>query len=76
MSSAEIYKVVENTYRDINFAFANELAQICCTDNMNVMRLLELLIRIHELICYNQGQVLEVVAFLLIPASYLEIIHT
>jgi len=34
--SAEMSKVVENTYRDINIAFANELAKICRTDNMDV----------------------------------------
>lgn len=33
---AEMTKVVENTYRDINIAFANELAKICRSDNMNV----------------------------------------
>ncbi len=27
--AAEIEKVIENTYRDVNIAFANELAQIC-----------------------------------------------
>lgn len=34
--TAEMTKVVENTYRDINIAFANELAQICRADNMDV----------------------------------------
>ncbi|RKD76304.1 UDP-N-acetyl-D-mannosaminuronic acid dehydrogenase [Sinobaca qinghaiensis] len=34
--SAEMSKVVENTYRDINIAFANELAKICRKDNMDV----------------------------------------
>lgn len=34
--SAEMSKVVENTYRDINIAFANELAKICRADNMDV----------------------------------------
>ncbi|WP_369523576.1 hypothetical protein [Anaerotruncus colihominis] len=28
-------KVVENTFRDINIAFANELAKICRSDNMD-----------------------------------------
>ena len=27
--TAEMTKVVENTFRDINIAFANELAKIC-----------------------------------------------
>ncbi|MEC5423402.1 nucleotide sugar dehydrogenase [Virgibacillus sp. C22-A2] len=34
--SAEMSKVIENTYRDVNIAFANELAKICRTDNMDV----------------------------------------
>lgn len=34
--SAEMTKVVENTYRDINIAFANELAKICREDDMDV----------------------------------------
>ena len=29
ITAAELDKVVENTYRDVNIAFANELAQIC-----------------------------------------------
>jgi nucleotide sugar dehydrogenase len=29
IAAAELDKVVENTYRDVNIAFANELAQIC-----------------------------------------------
>jgi len=29
LAAAELDKVVENTYRDVNIAFANELAQIC-----------------------------------------------
>jgi UDP-N-acetyl-D-mannosaminuronic acid dehydrogenase len=38
--SAEMSKVVENTYRDINIAFANELAKICRTDNMDVYEII------------------------------------
>lgn len=34
--TAEMTKVVENTFRDINIAFANELAQICRADGMDV----------------------------------------
>jgi len=36
IKSAEMSKVVENTFRDINIAFANELAKICRRDNMDV----------------------------------------
>jgi len=35
-TTAETVKLVENTYRDINIAFANELANICCALGINV----------------------------------------
>lgn len=40
--SAEMSKVVENTFRDINIAFANELAQICRADNMDVYEIIKI----------------------------------
>lgn len=40
--SAEMSKVVENTYRDINIAFANELAKICQTDDMDVYEIIKI----------------------------------
>jgi UDP-N-acetyl-D-mannosaminuronic acid dehydrogenase len=40
--SAEMSKVVENTFRDINIAFANELAKICRTDNMDVYEIIKI----------------------------------
>lgn len=40
--TAEMSKVVENTYRDINIAFANELAKICRTDNMDVYEIIRI----------------------------------
>jgi len=40
--SAEMSKVVENTYRDINIAFANELAKICRSDNMDVYEIVKI----------------------------------
>ena len=40
--SAEMSKVIENTYRDINIAFANELARICRADNMNVYEIIRI----------------------------------
>lgn len=39
--TAEMSKIVENTYRDINIAFANELAKICRTDNMDVYEIIK-----------------------------------
>ncbi|APV45139.1 UDP-N-acetyl-D-mannosaminuronic acid dehydrogenase [Dehalogenimonas formicexedens] len=38
--AAELDKVVENTYRDVNIAFANELAQICNVYGVNVDELI------------------------------------
>jgi UDP-N-acetyl-D-mannosaminuronic acid dehydrogenase len=40
--SAEMSKVVENTFRDINIAFANELAKICRTDDMDVYEIIKI----------------------------------
>lgn len=40
--SAEMSKIVENTYRDVNIAFANELAKICRTDNMDVYEIIRI----------------------------------
>lgn len=40
--TAEMTKVVENTYRDINIAFANELAKICRQDNLNVYDIIKI----------------------------------
>lgn len=42
IKTAEMTKVVENTYRDINIAFANELAKICRNDNMNVYEIIRI----------------------------------
>lgn len=40
--SAEMSKVVENTFRDINIAFANELAKICRADGMDVYEIIRI----------------------------------
>ena len=40
--TAEMTKVVENTFRDINIAFANELAKICRPDNMDVYEIIRI----------------------------------
>ncbi|MFA7636507.1 MAG: nucleotide sugar dehydrogenase [Monoglobales bacterium] len=42
IKTAEMSKVVENTYRDINIAFANELAKICRSDNMDVYEIIRI----------------------------------
>lgn len=41
IKTAEMSKVIENTYRDINIAFANELAKICRFDNMDVYEIIK-----------------------------------
>lgn len=40
--TAEMTKVVENTFRDINIAFANELAKICRSDEMDVHEIIRI----------------------------------
>jgi len=40
--TAEMTKVVENTYRDINIAYANELAKICRSDDMDVYEIIRI----------------------------------
>lgn len=39
---AEMSKVVENTFRDINIAFANELAKMCHREGMDVYELIKI----------------------------------
>ena len=40
--TAEMTKVVENTFRDINIAFANELQKICRLDGMDVHEIIRI----------------------------------
>lgn len=40
--SAEMSKVIENTYRDVNIAFANEIAKICRADDMDVYEIIRI----------------------------------
>ncbi len=42
IKTAEMSKVVENTYRAVNIAFANELAKICRHDNMDVYEIIDI----------------------------------
>ncbi len=42
IKTAEMSKVVENTFRDINIAFANELAKICDKEGMDVYELIKI----------------------------------
>lgn len=40
--TAEMTKVVENTFRAVNIAFANELARICRNDNLDVYEVIRI----------------------------------
>ncbi len=42
VKTAEMTKVVENTFRAVNIAFANELAKICRHDNMDVYEIIKI----------------------------------
>ena len=42
IKSAELSKVVENTFRDINIAFANELTRICREANLDVYEIINI----------------------------------
>ncbi|MDK0814780.1 nucleotide sugar dehydrogenase [Clostridium perfringens] len=42
IKTAEMSKVVENTFRDINISFANELAKICNRERMDVYELIRI----------------------------------
>jgi len=41
-TTAELVKVIENTYRDLNIALANELSRICTKLGINVWEVIEL----------------------------------
>jgi len=40
--TAEICKLMENTYRDVNIALANELAEVCAEINVDIMEAIKL----------------------------------
>lgn len=42
IKTAEMTKVIENTFRCVNIAFANELAKICSHDKMNVYEIIKI----------------------------------
>jgi UDP-N-acetyl-D-mannosaminuronic acid dehydrogenase len=41
-ATAEMCKLTENSYRDVNIAFANELSLLCAKSGINVWRLIQL----------------------------------
>jgi UDP-N-acetyl-D-mannosaminuronic acid dehydrogenase len=40
LETAEIMKLVDNTYRDVNFAFSNEIARVCELFRINVLEVI------------------------------------
>ncbi len=42
IKTAEMSKIIENTYRDVNIAFANELAKICRYDDIDVYEVIRI----------------------------------
>jgi UDP-N-acetyl-D-mannosaminuronic acid dehydrogenase len=53
--TAELCKLVENTYRDVNIAFANELSMICKDLDIDVRRLIDLANRHPRVNILNPG---------------------
>ena len=73
-TSAEVAKLAENTFRDVNIAFANELALICeqiGSDAMEVIRLANThpRVNIHRLGCGVGGPCLPKDPYLLLHSS-------
>lgn len=53
--TAELTKCIENSYRDVNIAFANEMALICEDFNRNVFEVIELINKRHDRMMHYPG---------------------
>ncbi|MFX1275193.1 MAG: nucleotide sugar dehydrogenase [Promethearchaeota archaeon] len=53
--TAELTKCIENTYRDVNIAFANEMALICEDFNRNIFEIVELINYRHDRMMHYPG---------------------
>jgi UDP-N-acetyl-D-mannosaminuronic acid dehydrogenase len=53
--SAELAKVIENAYRDVNIAFANEMAMVCESLGVNVYEIIELINARHDRLMHIPG---------------------
>jgi UDP-N-acetyl-D-mannosaminuronic acid dehydrogenase len=53
--TAELSKLVENAYRDVNIAFANEIAEVCSSLNLDVWNVIELANRHPRVNVLNPG---------------------
>ena len=54
-TTAEIVKLAENTFRDVNIGLANELAQICYQQGVNVWEVMQLANRHPRVDIHNPG---------------------
>ncbi|MFX0004537.1 MAG: nucleotide sugar dehydrogenase [Candidatus Hodarchaeota archaeon] len=53
--TAELTKCIENTYRDVNIAFSNEMALLCEDFNRNIFEIIELINRRHDRMMHYPG---------------------
>lgn len=73
--TAEMTKVVENTFRAVNIAFANELAKICHHDNMDVYEIIRICNMHPRVNILQPGPGVGDIVFLLTLGSWQEIIQ-
>ena len=62
--TAEMCKLTENSFRDVNIAFANELSLLCAKEGINVWNLIQLANRHPRSISYNLAPEWGVIALL------------
>ncbi|MHA1961778.1 MAG: nucleotide sugar dehydrogenase [Candidatus Thorarchaeota archaeon] len=53
--SAELSKTIENAYRDVNIAFANEMALVCESLGVNIFEIIELINARHDRMMHIPG---------------------
>jgi len=53
--TAELTKCIENAYRDVNIAFANEMALLCEDFNRNIFKIIELINYRHDRMMHYPG---------------------
>ena len=53
--TAELTKCIENAYRDVNIAFANEMALLCEDFNRNIYEIIELINQRHDRMMHSPG---------------------
>ncbi|MHA1214263.1 MAG: nucleotide sugar dehydrogenase [Candidatus Hodarchaeales archaeon] len=53
--AAELAKTIENSYRDINIAFANEMALVCESLKVNIYEIIELINKRHDRFMHIPG---------------------